>query len=339
MALFARNERTVAALRATASLPRIEPSTLRPAIRSAWQICAHGLHLELSGADDHGGIASRAMGGGLVRVLVRDTPSSLSLVHNDQLEHEAVTFDEVWPLAVANLSHVPSVDGWGIANGACWVSMNADAYAAERIFVDGYLADIPLRGDIAVFHPTRSLLVVADPANEVSLLTAISLAKAEIGKPNQISLIPIVGRDHAWRELEVPSSSAAHHGLQVLKAFEYMQQYRSQQALLADLYGTQVVVADFNAVRLGDEIISHCTWTKGEQLLLPAVDMISFVDEAGQPTVVDWDVAASIVRGRLEPTDHDPPRWWVDEFPSPQELVRLRAAARKSHRHQASAPA
>jgi hypothetical protein len=74
------------------------------------------------------------------------------------------------------------------------------------------------------------------------------------------------------------------------------------------------------------QLQSWCSWTEGVPTLLPTTDLIAFVwDLSGnrRTALVSWANAVSIVGHYLKPTDEDPPRTRVDEFPNIVELVEL----------------
>jgi hypothetical protein len=75
--------------------------------------------------------------------------------------------------------------------------------------------------------------------------------------------------------------------------------------------------------------------------LLPKTDLLCFADPAssGAPVTVAWDAAMPVVGALMRRTDDQPPRYFVEDFPSALQLAQLAdiaAVARRAARAQAA---
>lgn len=305
---------------------QLDLSMLRPGIRTEWMARLPNLMAtahDPAKVDGSGMVARRPMADGLVRILVWDTPTTMSLINEAQLAEWGTSFDELWPVAVANLEADPSNGGWACANGMVWISLNEDDYSAERIFVDGHVDSVPIE-TMVMFHPTRSRLILADLMNPESLVIAATIALQEAQSPNPVSLVPIVRHAGHWYPLELEPGHPAEALVQRLRVIENTNTYVTQQELLRKiLLRDDIFVATYTPAEIEGRSASLCSWTQGADSLLPKTDVISFVTADEQVKLVPWGEAERVVGARLEPTDHYPARYRVLSFPSPEELAAM----------------
>jgi hypothetical protein len=95
--------------------------------------------------------------------------------------------------------------------------------------------------------------------------------------------------------------------------------------------GEDIFVATCSVVEFDRTLVSWCTWLEGIQSLLPQTDYIAFsrpVGDGFDTKLVAWDDAAEIAGKYLETTSEDPPRFFVDRFPSAQEWPAICAIER-----------
>ncbi len=318
------------------NMDTLDTSMLRPGIRSQWTA-----NLMLLMAQQHSPgvipdagatIAYRPMADGIVRVLIWDTPTTMSLVNESQLSDWGADFDQLWDIAVANLANDPKTGGWAAANKTVWISLDEDDYCAERIFVDGHLDPTSLGEHVVLFHPHRNVVILADLMDPEGLAVAAELALQNLNKPNPVCFTPIVGRGLHWHPLQLEAGHPAAAKVAHLRTAERAQTYGHQKQMLEAIHGEELFIASYTAFDHPEHgITSVATWSEGVDTLLPRAERVAFVSgfDLPEPEVfqVPWPAAESVVGHRLERTDHYPDRWRVTSFPGPDELATLRAHA------------
>lgn len=314
----------------------LDTSMLRPGIRPRFIAEQMRLMATLSGSPTPGpesAPATRPMAEGMVRLLVWDTPTTMAVVNQGQLDEWGADFDSLWDIAVANLAQDPSIDGWGVAEGCCWQSLNADDYTAERMFIDGYLDSTGLGEHVVLFHPTRTTMLLADLMNPRGIEIAATLALQHINEPNPISRIPIVGRGLHWHPLDLAPGHPAEKLVNQLRVTEAAQLYGQQKELLERVaertLDDTAFVGSYMAYTTDDgDYGAEAVWGEGVPTLLPRAPHVSVMTEAGESISVAWQDLVSIVGHRMEATSHYPERVRVQTFPTSDELARLRPLAR-----------
>ncbi len=268
-------------------------------------------------------IPHQPFGSELVTVLLWDTETTMSVIDQAQLDDWGAAFDDLLPVAVDNLEELPS-SGWKSIYKQVYVSTDEDDYAGARMLDPGYLDTTGLSGELVVFHPNRSRLIVTAVDDAKGIAKACDAVFEELGSPSPVSLRPLVGRPGQWRPLVVPPSHPAHTMWQRLIHLERQMVHNRLRPPLQALLGHDVVVADHDVVESPDGAYhSVTTWSEGVPSLLPRTDLIRLVTEWGSVTA-PWDEVRQLVGPQMEPTEHYPELWRVVDFPRPTELSKLR---------------
>jgi len=309
----------------------LDTSMLRPGIRSLWttelMVLMAAAQRPGTPLDSANRIVSRPMADGLARVLIWDTPTTMSPISEFQLDEWDADFDELWPIAVENLAKDPYIQAWQLANECVWISVNEDDYAAERMFIDGFAETTGVDHPV-MFHPNRKSLIIADLDDPESIELAAALSMQQGNTPNPVSMTPIVGKGVDWHPLTLDPGHPAIPIVERLRVLESSKSYDSQQQLLGQIHGDGLFPASYKAYGKGDEIVTTTAWTQGAPTLLPRAQRISLVcDPSGDPEVfhVEWETAQKIVGHLMDPTGYYPERTRVMSFPNAEELAALRA--------------
>lgn len=318
-------------LSALRDMATLDTSMLRPGIRSRFA----DEHLRVMSAAALGEfpgpepvLAWRPMSDVCIRVLIWDTPTTMSLVNQAQLDEWGADFDDLWEIALVNLAHDPVEQrAWATIEGCCRMAIPADDYSAERLLIDGYLDTTGIEGDIVLFHPARTVAIVADPADPRSIEIAAGLAIKHANDPYPVSLDAIVGRGTDWRPLSITRDHPAAEAVFQLRVAERHRLYANQADLITRAYGDNgVFPAKLASYESASGVMEIGTWTNTVDTLLPRSTHVGFASvEEEWSFVVPWDAAVGIVGHRMEPTHLYPERIRVHTFPDEGELAQLRA--------------
>lgn len=272
-------------------------------------------------------IPHRGFGGDLRTILLWDTPTTMSVIDQAQLDEWSTRFEDLLPVAIDNLDEQPHT-GWMSIYKQTYTSLDEDDYAGARMLVPGYLGLSGLSGELVVLHPNRSRLIVAAVDDARGIAKACQFALEEWGSPSPVSLTPLVGRPGQWRPLVLSPSHPAHEAWQRLVCLEGQMVHSNLRQPLQALLGDDVLVADHAVMRGPDGTYrSLTTWSEGVPSLLPRTDLITLVNRHGHALTAGWDEIRDLVGPLMEPTEHYPELWRVVAFPDEGVTSQLRSRA------------
>lgn len=272
-------------------------------------------------------IPHEQFGGDLMTVLLWDTPTTMSVIDQAQLDDWSARFEDLLPVAIDNLDDQAHV-GWTSIYKQTYASLDEDDYAGSRMLVPGYLGLTGLSGELVVLHPNRSRLIVAAVDDARGIAKACEHALDELGAPSPVSLQPLVGKPGQWRPLVLPQSHPAHEMWQRLVCLNGQMIHNSLRQALQTLLGEDVLVAAHDVVQAANGTYrSITTWTEGVPSLLPRTDLIRLVTARGQTITAPWTEVKELVGPLMEPTEHYPELWRVVYFPHDRDLAQLRKPA------------
>jgi hypothetical protein len=103
--------------------------------------------------------------------------------------------------------------------------------------------------------------------------------------------------------------------------------YNDQKQLLERRHeqtGEDVFVASFSGVERQGNIVTYSVWTKGVATWLPKTDYVGVSDrETGVARFVCWEQLQEHVGSMMQPLEMYPPRWLVDDFPTPEQVEQM----------------
>jgi hypothetical protein len=278
--------------------------------------------------------AARRFISSLDQVLGYDHGQTVSQVPAATLEEWPAPLDAVIDRALNNLRALP-VPTWLKMSPSVWKLESGEGYNESFLQLPKIFESLPAKGTPTAMIPNRGVLL-ATGSNEPGGLTAL-LAAAR--KSIQEAPWPLCG--DLFRigsngiQLFVPTGPDAK-ALASIQRLDIESVYSAQKialeahceviedAVFVATYGLRVQKDDPNHLQ------SACSWTEGAPSLLPHTDLIAFVwDLSGSRKIalVPWSTAATIVGRYFRPTDEDPPRTRVDEFPNAAELAELQKHA------------
>ncbi len=271
-----------------------------------------------------------------LRTVVIDAPSSMAYVNEEQMRRWNLTTDEIHALALANLqgATVPKFVDKGGYHAGQW----GDAYDASRILVPGVFDDLPITGEPVVVLPNRDTLLVADSNNPTAIMAMLAKAEEmvkELARPQNIA--PLVLRGGVIHDYEVSAGSPAFSAVARARALAWLSAYVEQKAVLEKVYersGKDIYVGEHTLTSSESagvtRYLSYCVWSRGVPTLVPMADDVVFYDpdapdEKKARARVPWSTVREVLDDLMLDTKMFPPRFYVSQFPSPEQFARMTA--------------
>jgi hypothetical protein len=282
----------------------------------------------------------RPVGELLAATLCVDLPEQVLNCTEQHFTRWKSSFDELWPVALANLEAMSNQPFRRVAQGV-FVSAFCDSHDPARMLLPQLFRALPLKGAPVVGLPNRNTLVVTGAEDDAGLDEFLSQLKLGLKDPRPVMRSAFVLGDSGW----APFSPRAGHPLAVefntLLAQALATMHADQKELLAEVFeaeGRDLFIATWNPMLNPDTgaIRTHATWTEGVTTLLPKTEHIGFVvlDGLGpgkaDVTQTTWEQMQAVVGHLLEPVPELwPQRWLVDAFPTAEQLAQLKAVAQR----------
>ncbi len=310
---------------------------LRPGVRSVQTALAGPMMAAAQGDHDPSiDIPYRRIAGDLCWVVIVDNPYTMQIANNAALAAMGLGFDEALDIAFRNDASADdtAVPAWAVMkseDGSAVASAQGGSdYALNSIFTDGALAEVAIpelrtAREFVVFAPTRTDCWVVDVDDVQGIALAAQFVQKSLSEPNLVSLAPVVGGRNGWRPFVVDVGHPAHDALTDVGVLDRLVAYESQKPLLQAVMGEEVFVSTYTAI--GDEETgrptAYAVWGQDVVSLLPKVEHLSLYTEQRDHLFVPWDRAVEILGHRMTQTQHDPVRYFVDSFPTPEEWAAL----------------
>ncbi|WP_157555396.1 hypothetical protein [Nocardia crassostreae] len=272
----------------------------------------------------------------LSEMVVLDNPSTMRFVTTADLTAWGVEADEVYSTAHSNLTEVAmsTLSAFDPATGTQvldFADEDGDSYVGSLPLVGGWLAGAEARTGSRplVFLPAHAGMLVVLGANPDTLLQVLALAEERYDEAlRPLSPVPYTIDDDGdlvpfCIPLEHPAWQALRHAETRLAATVYGGQ---TDKLRADDDLEEAISALMHLRAPDGSEHTMTPWTGGTPTLLPHADYILFVITETNAFRVAWSDVAALVS--LTPVPgYDPPRYRVDDHPSPSVMARLRALA------------
>jgi hypothetical protein len=331
----------VAAAASIPSLPSIPSDfasarpSLMPVIRdAAYYSMTHLMNRKIGKADPAFDVVVKDLVAGLVVGLAYDTERNITSLNREHFDPWGVSLDEAFKAAKENLWEKTDPARFAGRDGVYWGEWH-DSYDSSRILLTEVIYRLSVDGDPVAFVPNRDQLWVTG-ANNVAGLAALLKTGMENhfkhGHPVSPDLYVLV--DGTWK-LYVPEDQSLRNLLLPMKRQRDAIDYSEQQALLNDIHKIEDVDIFVSSYKIYEKkdgtAYSACVWTNGIDSSLPKAENIAFlVDQEGKEHyIVPWDAAVSVVGDLLEKeADLTPVRYRVRDFPSAQQMSRLRRFAK-----------
>jgi len=207
------------------------------------------------------------------------------------------------------------------------------AYEETWLLVDAVVDQLPFAQSAVLMPVNRGVLIAADGRSGDALSAMLQEALVSLqNNPWPISAVMLTYQDDHWREFKTEGNVAQR--AKAVAAINLAGIYKDQQIALAEYFeknGEDIFVATFDVRQRGDDmagIYSWCVWTEGVLTLLPKTDVVIFSKrdvENRESLIVQWEQAVQVCGRYFHPTDEDPPRFRIADFPTAEEWQQLKA--------------
>ncbi len=303
---------------------------LRPMVRTRSYFDLIRLQQRVEGGEGPN-IPCQPIGDHLAASLVYDLPEAMRTISQDSLDEWGVSYYEAMEVARRNLEEMEF--RFAGLDDRMYASVTGDNYDASRLLLTDLIRRLKVNGDYIAMVPNRDSLLIAGSDDVEGLAILADLAEKALEEPRPMSAIPMRLDGDEWVMWMPPPDHPHFEKFRLLEVKSLFSEYSDQKPLLDALHekqGIDIFVATYSAVeKENGEVFSYCVWSKGVDAYLPKTQKIMFVEE-GKDDIVggDWDTVQRILGHFMEPVeDLYPPRWRVQEFPTPDELAKLRAAS------------
>lgn len=239
--------------------------------------------------------------------------------------------DAVRKQALSNLESMQRPE-WSRLVAGVYKLVSEVAYEETWMLVEEVVDQLPF-GESAVLMPVnRGVLLAADARSETALSAMLQLAFSSLqNNPWPMSGVMLTRVNGQWQEHQAVGIVARR--AKSVAAVSLANIYQDQTTALEARFvkaGEDIFVASFSLRQRGDDIAgiySWCVWTEGVLTLLPKSDVVIFgrgEEEVRESLVVPWEQVVQVCGHYLQPTDEDPPRLRVSEFPTIEEWQQLR---------------
>jgi hypothetical protein len=303
------------------------------AVREKAYFSLSSLDLQIGGSNKSLTALTEPISRWFVKTVVIDSPGFMSMVNEDMVRRWRRSPQDIFKLGLARLRDCtePAFANEGGFFRGTW----RDDYDSSRILLPGLFETLGLKGEPVVTLPNRLTLLVAgsdDPEGVRQMLQrADEIVRTE---PRPQNPAPLVIRRGRIEEFHADPTSAVFNEVERAHRVAALLYYEEQSAKLEQLHakqGRQVYVARYTLMELQDGgFCSYAPWPKDAPALLPEVDEVLFLDvdlpeDQRCVAMVPWPRVVEVVPELLKDEGLFPPRYFVAQFPSPEQLARLQA--------------
>ena len=266
------------------------------------------------------------IGDHLFATVVYDLPNAVRSIGVEDLERWGVSLYEALEVARRNLAEDKSV--LASLGDSLYVSVTGDSYDSSRLLLVDQIRTLKVKGDPIAMVPNRDTLLITGSEDDEGLGMMLDLAEKGADEPRTMIFTPLRLDGDAWVDWSPPPSHPLLPRFQVLEIKYLYPEYEEQKQLLEAWHakeGTDIFVASYSCVQKTDgSLFTYGLWSEGVDTLLPKAHKVMFFQD-GKDIVAegDWDHVVSIVGHLMEPTEHYPPRFRVQEFPTGDQLAAI----------------
>lgn len=295
-----------------------------PQVRHASFFGYSALQLKTRGITEPLDCPATPLVGDLSVTLVIDSPSSVSSVSSKQLDGWKKSFNDVYQVALHNLSST-TIGKLQLIHEGLYAAPWQDIYNASRILLPGILDGLLLKGNPVAIVPTRNALFVTGSEDTCNLCLLRKLIEDSQEHGRHVSAVPLVQHSGNWQVLELPVSHPAYQDLYLLRILERVRDYADQAPLVSQLVGEDFFVAKFNATQHKDtgKISTYAVWSEDVPTVLPAAERVAFMRTHTDMAIYLWEDVARNCNHLMEPMGLIPERYKVRTFPDDDILNRM----------------
>jgi hypothetical protein len=317
------------------------PATLNEAVtnvfprvqmRSFFEQIALQSKIGLLPAGDHALMPRRPLAERFAISLVFDSPFQVAYLANSKLKEWSTTFDELLPRAITNLERITPEPFQRLSDGLYYSQYN-DTHDATRLLLNHRVTECRVQGRTIAAIPNRNRLFISGEDDHVALTKMIEMIEQSLQQESRsMPVFPLVFNGATWELWKVPANHPLKEKFDYFEALGMNEEYGAQKELLEALHekeGSEFFVATFVAYQHKDGGIMTCsTITKDVPTMLPKTEQVTFVriEPSEVVATVPWEEAAQLLGERLKPVGLYPERYFVEQFPTDAECVRLKQA-------------
>lgn len=265
------------------------------------------------------------VGSHLVASLVYDFPHSVRTISVDELEAWGVSYYEALEVARDQLTR----DNFMFASiGDCvHCASTGDSYDASRLLLIDLIRRLPVTGIPIAIVPHRDQLLLTGSEDIDGLCLILKLAAdgyQQAARP--LCPLPLCLDDDQWVDWMTSEDHPLYRDFQDWELKVMMGEYEQQKPQLEQVHGDNKFAASFLAMKKDTgHLFSYGTWSKGVPTLLPKTQFVMFVDTDSNKIVARgrWHRVQSVVGPLMTETDDYPARFFVDAFPSEEQLAAI----------------
>lgn len=268
--------------------------------------------------------------------VVIDLPAAIAEISGTHLKEWNKSLDECLKIARENLWKISNEDFESPREGI-YISPWRDNHDCSRLYLHDLIWQLKVKGEHVAMVPNRDVLIVTGSGDAKGLEAMAELTAAAFEQPRFMSARPVRLDGTKWTEFELPKDHPLSSRFKFLEVLALGSDYAAQKQLLDKRHeesGQDVHVADYHGVEHSEshEVFSYCVWPRADALL-PKTDRVSFFDsqlpkDSQIVATVEWSTCLQIAGRLMEAHDIYPPRYRVREFPTAQEMEKLKAADR-----------
>jgi hypothetical protein len=256
--------------------------------------------------------------------LAYDFGSGTATVGQNDIAAWNIATDTILDCARKNLSTLPAPT-WQHIGAGVYQLVSSVAYEESMMLIDSVVSSLAFGNSAVLVACNRGGLLAADRNSHASIAAMLVEARRRlIERPWPLSSTLCTRINGQWQEFVGSGEVAALQ--RSLHAVSMTQIYAGQKDSLdrsLERVGEDIFVATCGVVEFDRALLTWCTWVEGINSLLPKTDYIAFSRREGAGTTTSilaaWDDVTEIVEKYLEKTEEDPPRFFVNRFPSEEE--------------------
>lgn len=259
--------------------------------------------------------------------LVYDDPQSVQSVGKDTIKGWNTSQEELFQIGFANLRKITDKSFQEFSPGL-YTPGYGDSHDASRLLIRERIAECHLKGRPVALIANRDSLMIAGDEDQQAIATMLKMGEKLLDQPRAMPMIPLVFDSGHWVDLELPQNHPEYQLMARLKAITISRMYAEQKGLLEQVFKAErqdVFVATYMATEQKGTgaITSFATWSEGVPSYLPKAENICFVLTNGKPMTVPWAAAREIAGSLMQPCSYYPERYFVDSFPTQEQLHEL----------------
>jgi hypothetical protein len=265
--------------------------------------------------------------------LVYDGSTQVAYLSEAQLKTWSIDVETLMERAVTNLARITPEPFQRVKDGLYYSAYN-DTYDATRLLDKHRVNECRVKGRPLAITPSRNHLFICGEDDVDAQSIMLDLVD-NANDPRPTPAFPMVLDGATWNLWNAPSDHPQRKRFEMLRLVGLSQIYGEQKEDLDEkneAAGQDIYVASYMAFDHDQHgLTSMAPLTKGVPTMLPQVDQVTFVDpDAAVEGVVgaaDWDSFVQIFGDRLKPQGLYPERYFVNSFPTKEEIESMKASA------------